>query len=791
VAQLSTTCPVSVNTATCTPEQKAAASATAKQEQKEIDAGAAAAKVLGGLVGVTDPKAGQKLEKVATALFSIVTAINKYAEKVAGRSAADAIFSAAAFGMAGDIFGAVMTLVGLFGEAGPTLDQQILEQVAALRDEVRALRDEMRQSFQRIEVQLATIFDAMMTEFAKLSLAVAGNTAALMDIQNAVAEQGLRLEEVAATILTAIGDVELHDARVDVNRYIGYAETYGQPIPSFNEYTDPENEFHYAATQAAAHSAFVVPGSWATDSTVRPAAVLDNHGAAKALEYLGRLAHLRDSSVPEPSGAVPNPGVWNFGAQAYALLQLQNPAYAEQVSPYRTEQIALEGQRILDTARSFSQPAAAPDPAGDRTNAVFTSLVQDYRHGLAQLSARMAEVRTQQVQVRDEPGGVFPVAKTYSLFGPANQATPDLALPADEPKVSVCTSGSPPIFRPSNVTYRTLAPELRFAHYAYSPQLEETGRLPALSQCYTVEWTAVRETTGSFSADTFARLRLTMRTRFQWEASAPWRNARSATYTWPEQLIARECISWKCTDDFYKSPSDVLLSRWGSGKSQFEQSATITVDNALVTEARTAMTAFLQGRQRALYDKIATGIQSANTGLELAVSAINDAARQLQAFTRLGFPVALASDEILSSLLFGRYPIPVNSGGDRQLDSTYAVAFNNYACTSATPVGAPCAGGTFYPLRDQPFVETLGGATPTSPVTCAVTTWFEPGLPGDPVGDCLVVSARRRVNGLALRYRQHSQLLADGAYAEELTWVRSTLDTLSVVDTLVRTPPEE
>src|SRR5215510_159674 len=153
----------------------------------------------------------------------------------------------------------------------------------------------------------------MMTEFGLLSLAVAGNTAALIDIQNALAEQRLRLEEVAANILTAIGDVELHDARVDVNRYIGYAQTYGQPIPTFGEYTDPENEFHYTATEASSHSAFVLSPSLATDSTARPAELLSANGEAKALSYLARLAHFRDASIPDPSDLVANPSVWNFG----------------------------------------------------------------------------------------------------------------------------------------------------------------------------------------------------------------------------------------------------------------------------------------------------------------------------------------------------------------------------------------------------------------------------------------------------------------------------------------------
>ena len=145
------------------------------------------------------------------------------------------------------------------------------------------------------------------------------------------------------------------------------------------------------------------------------------------------------------------------------------------------------------------------------------------------------------------------------------------------------------------------------------------------------------------------------------------------------------------------------------------------------------MTAFLQGRQRVLYAFLAAGVRNADTPINLAVRAMNDAARQLQAYTRLGFPIALGSDATLSSLLFGQFAIPVNMADELELEATFNVAFSNYTCTD--PVGAPCFGGVFSPLRGQPFLETLGEAP--SPVVCRVPTTGT-GLPGDQVGNCLV-----------------------------------------------------
>jgi len=127
--------------------------------------------------------------------------------------------------------------------------------------------------------------------------------------------------------------------------------------------------------------------------------------------------------------------------------------------------------------------------------------------------------------------------------------------------------------------------------------------------------------------------------------------------------------------------------------------------------------------------------------------------------------------------------------GDLQLDRTYNVAFNTYNCSPQTPIGTSCSGGPFYSLRNQPHLETIGGVAVTQPVVCGISVAGVAGLPGDPVGDCLIASAHRRLDALGARYRHQSQLLADRVYVEQLPWVSSTLATLPVVDTLVRTPP--
>ncbi|MCP3170217.1 hypothetical protein [Myxococcus qinghaiensis] len=805
---LTSICPVST-TPSCTPEQRAAAAATAQAEQKEIDAAAVAAKLLGGLARIADLKAGEKIEKVATAWFSIITAINKFDTAIDGLSVAGALSSGASLVLAGNILGAVMSLVGLLGDSGPSLDQQILEQVLALRQEVRALHEEMRARFDIIGQSLNVIFTTMLNEFDRLNVAIAGNTAALIDVQNQLAEQELRLETVAATILTAIGDVELHDTRVAVNRYIGHVENYGVPIPTYGVYTGPENEFHYAATGVATHTAFVVSPALATDPAVSPTNILNNYGESNALSYLARLGSLRDARVPASTNVFANPSVWNFSAQAYALLALQNPGYASQVNPSRTAQIGLEGLRILDVASSFSRPAF-PDRAGNRTNPIFKSLIADYRAALERFGNSLSAIRVQEIEKRQEPldssgASYLSIPKDYGVFSTASQAIPESTLPVDRTTLSKCTptSWNPQLSRPSNVTYKTLPTELRFAHYAYSPVAASTNTsmLPELFQCYDIAWVNPRTVTTSTSSSEYARLRLSIHTRFRWatgpalpiHADKVWVNARTATYTWPEIRVSYECWNPHIPNCSNPEPpvelEQALIERWPRDRALFEQSATLSNDATLLGVARTRMTAFLQGRQREYFSKAVSALVNANTPLNVAAADMTRAARQLQAFTRLGFPVALSSDDLLSGLLFGQRSVPVDMVLSPQLSNTFVTALNAYACTPVSTVGKPCEGGVFHPLVDQPHLDTRRPKPPTTtPMVCRLSTANLPGVTGDdPVGDCMIAGAYDRLGALSERYMHYSQLLHDGTYVEELPWIASTLDTLPLVDTLTRT----
>ncbi|MEU7849276.1 hypothetical protein AB0B69_17890 [Micromonospora parva] len=755
--------------AACTAAAKKAAEDRDKDRQQTISDVKAGVGMVSTLIGFADPDAGKKSKVMGEAVLTTISAISKYAAAITGRGLAGSIFSTATLAMTGNIFGAVMSVVGLFGSSAPSLDAQILAQVKALRDEVRALGDEMRASFARVEAQINTVYANMMAQFDKLNAAIAGNTAQITLVQQQVAQLGLRLEDIAATVLAAIGDATLHDARADINKYLGYLENFGQPIPTYNEFVGPENEFHLAATQLASGAAFVVPTTDADNPAIDPTTVLNSFGEARSINYLARVASGRDPSMVEPSTPVGNPAVWNLGAQAYAMLMLQNPTYAAQVSTGRAAQIEAEGTRIADLAASFGRPA------NGNANSLITGLVDEYVGATNELSTALAAVRTNEIQVRYEPdanGVQVRTPKNYDLFWDTDKPLAPAPTKPDEATVPSC-AGSRQIDRPGNVRYDLMSNVVRALQYAYTPRLDEppagVRELPEVGHCYTPSWVYTRSTGwGTGVVRHYGKLRLQIHSRFRLNSNAAWQNSRTADYTWPdEQVYQIDCELFNC--DSETTPEQGLTQKWPTGRYAFASAATATDNTALDTTLTPTLRGFLQARQKLMYDRVRDQSTQLSGSVPTALKKVNTAARLLQAYTRLGLPHALDADDVLSANLFGQYQLPVNMPTDAKIGNAYARASGNYTLCGS----APCPLDPSRPLRDQVSLKV-----PCEPAVDSSN------LPGDPLGDCLITSARSRANALMQRYEVWADQMTAGLHHERVPWMNDTLVGLRITTRL-------
>jgi hypothetical protein len=775
-------CPATTPPATtCTAANQKDAEKKADKQESEADRYKAALDALDPILKEVDSKFAGQVKTVGGAIITSVKAVTKYFEDISKISGvASKVFSLATVTMTGNVFGAIMSVAGLFGSSKPDISKQILDQVKELQGQVKDLQKEMAASFERIDARLNTIYNTMIAEFDKLGEAIAGNTAQLQVIQQNVAQIGLRLEEVTASILSAIGQAELVNVRTSIDKYIGYAEQFGTPIPVYNEYIGAETDLHLASTQLADDAAFVIPASDADNPALDPAAVLDSNGETRSINYLARYASKRDPAVVVPSSPLGNPGVWDLGGQAYALLQLQNPDYARQVASSRSNDIQIAGQRILDTSASFAHPVTAPDSAGGYRNNLFTSLDNDYRTGVQNLSAALKTIRTSDVLSRYEPnadGVQIKTPKTYDLFWDGSSAlSPAPPMPADPAKVTSC-DGSAQIDRPSNVSFTKLPDQAKLIHYAYAPRLDQppagAKELPELAICETPTWTKIRyeEPEGSGIRYSYGHLKLDIHLRYRLNPGAAWQTVVTTSYTWPEEIkFETTCTIFSCHT--YTEPGEQLSSNWVSnGRYAFQAGATASTNAAGLTAATTTVRQFLLSRQKFLYDNVSTALANPSSPTSAAIKSMNTTRRLTQAYAQLGLPIAVQSDPVLSGLLSGQYKLLGDRPADPTITGAVQIARDNYGC------GATCSVDTERPIKNQTFFETTEPACAASPAG-----------PGDPLGNCLIEHSLRRADNLRTRLDVHFKQLYDGDYHEQLPSIADTLAQLRAADRLSHPP---
>lgn len=122
--------------------QKLAADKQAEHQLK-LDAANSSLFVVSTLAGFIDPQTGKYISVVGSSFIHFGESVNGWMGAVAGLSALQAIGSLSTVVMTGNILGAVMNIISLFEEAGPSPDQIILDSIRDLRNEIGTLRQEM------------------------------------------------------------------------------------------------------------------------------------------------------------------------------------------------------------------------------------------------------------------------------------------------------------------------------------------------------------------------------------------------------------------------------------------------------------------------------------------------------------------------------------------------------------------------------------------------------------------------------------------------------------------------
>jgi hypothetical protein len=321
---------------------------------------------------------------------------------------------------AGGFLSAVTGSLGLVSDlnAGPTVDEQVFDQVVALRQQVEQMRQEMNERFDRIDRQLNIMYSTMINGFNALGDEIndIGNQVDELVREMTAARSQLRRLEVA--LYGVAQDILLTDLTSEANIVLDYRDENGVDLPyaggSPDFITASESFFTYA-TLTSLSEAFV--GS-RTNPTVTAANALEYVGDGPVSAYLNDLAVLPQGIGLPPLVISDLPGIepWSQAASAYAQLARENPwyfayRYNRQLedfnadpgneSPPELDRIIQSGDQIV----RFVDAIRETDDMGE--SALFSKLVEEYKTAATVLQLEInAVINAETPDVFQGPPGV-------------------------------------------------------------------------------------------------------------------------------------------------------------------------------------------------------------------------------------------------------------------------------------------------------------------------------------------------------------------------------------------------
>ena len=403
-----------------------------KQEQQEKQAKAAqiaaearrvadlrweaAASALGAVTAVTslfDKKLSSDIARVGGASLQILRAGSQMMDAVsalsAGLTAATALGSAAA---TGNFIGAAVQLISIFGPAGPTPEQMIMDQIGALRDQIDSFHKDVDARFDRVDHELNVIYDGVMTELGHIELEQRRISDTLDNITARLGNLSARLDGLQTQLIAYFQTLDRAPLRVKADDALT-RRARNLPMPEA-DFASFQSFFHeFAAPGGEAWSAIEQPAVGRSTADEDLAGQLGAHlqttggGTPPVLTPEDNLSYIKaalvdrgltlDDGSPVPNPDLPNPWSWSIAAYAFAHLQAQYPELVAAADPGQTQrwqqQASAGGERInsyLEALRNSS--------------AVFAALLVDYQNAVRHLGeamdTRAAEVRRNQATAR-------------------------------------------------------------------------------------------------------------------------------------------------------------------------------------------------------------------------------------------------------------------------------------------------------------------------------------------------------------------------------------------------------
>jgi hypothetical protein len=623
---------------------QAEAKKKAEEYQLKIDAAKAGISIISTIAGQIDPKVGKQIGAVGNATVTVADSLNKWVKATAGLTTLNKIFSLSSVVATGNMLGAVMSVISIFGPSEPPPEQLILEEIGRLREQIDQVRTEMHDRFDRIDQGLNLIYTDMHARFNQIDIQLGKINGNILEIQQALVTLDTKLSRIERNNFELLNTLARRPLLEAINGGLGYEERTGAPMPKA-EFNAFENTLHSHATIFAFDPLNAGPtqrdysdGGLFTELSAYP---LDAN-----LNYLN--GWLQVNGLPAITNKpLPSPRDWLFVSRAYTQLGLENPAYMREVNPQRHATIEEIGVELEQATQKLSTQLTQAGPLGN--SVLFSTVITHYQSKLDSLdssiqaleSAFLNDVRTNQLQ-RSEP---------FDLYGGIDQPLSYLT-----PELTTATCGNPDGHGsyPAPANLRSLIPHfdrLNLADYL---------KLGKLKVCISDLWTDIEEI--CVEPDPEQPDKPT--------GCYPYK-ARHLSYV----TVAFDSVPilWLTIDEgelsIPRTGPDYKFTRnhWNSYKPMFEAFTAGETSLEAVAAVSAQLEAALGGYQQALYGQVLT--EMSQGALKPLVTELGGSKALLDATTTLGLPRAVQADEFLHALLYGNQQLV----DDSQIRQSYAL----------------------------------------------------------------------------------------------------------------------
>jgi len=235
----------------------------ALQRQLKIDAARSSVQIISTAIGFGNPKLAEEVSVTGNAMIQVAEAFNGYSATAARLGdLAKMVGGSAGLGqglasvvLTGNVVGAALQVFDLFSRKGPSpeqrMNQMLLEQIQALRQQVEQLRTEMHDRFDRVDLALNRIYDTIEDRFDKVDWTLGVLTGDMIEIQSALFDLQADLNRLESRIVDYLDDISRMDLRLAINYYLGYEAVTGLPMPYSPEYLYAQNLFYTWVTDFA------------------------------------------------------------------------------------------------------------------------------------------------------------------------------------------------------------------------------------------------------------------------------------------------------------------------------------------------------------------------------------------------------------------------------------------------------------------------------------------------------------------------------------------------------------